>query len=94
MFVESQSGVQGKHVYSFCLLPVCRAYVNLLFCIPQQLFGKGLFKPPSGLVIQCKFCSGTTTVTDFDSSNCERARVDTSAGNEMFRRMLGLAVRS
>ena len=33
-------------------------------------------------------------MTDFDSSNCERVRVDTSAGNEMFQSMLGLAVQN
>ena len=33
-------------------------------------------------------------MTDFDSSNCERVRVDTSAGSEMFQIMLGLAVQN
>ena len=33
-------------------------------------------------------------MTDFDSSKGDRVRVDTSAGNEMFLSMLGLAVQN
>ena len=33
-------------------------------------------------------------MTDFDSSNCDRVRVDTSAGNEMFLSMQSLAVQT
>ena len=38
--------------------------------------------------------TGTTTVTDFDSSEGDRVRVDTSAGDETFLRELGLAVQN
>ena len=38
--------------------------------------------------------TGTTTVTDFDSSEGDRVRVDTSAGNETSLRELGLAVQN
>ena len=33
-------------------------------------------------------------MTDFDSSNCERVRVDISAGNEMLQSMLGPAAQN
>ena len=78
-------------------LPDCRAYVNLLFCIPLvELFGKRSFHAcPLGFCFWSGICgSGTTTVTDFDCSKGDRVRVDTSAGNEMFLSMLGLAVQN